>query len=62
MWKKMLLTVLAIIWIAILVAYLAFAMAIVTVSLYNTTPIAGYIAGVLTMAVLIVFPIRLFME
>ena len=59
MWKKIL-TVLVLIGLAILVVYMSFSMAIVTVSLYNTTPIAGYISGVLMAAVLIVFPIRLF--
>lgn len=58
MWKKMLLTVLAIIWIAILVAYLAFAMAIVTVSLYNTMPLLGYISFVLMAAVIVTFMLR----
>lgn len=59
MWKKIL-TVLVMVGLAILVVYMSFAMAILTVSLYNTTPIVGYISGILMAAVLIVFPIRLF--
>lgn len=58
--KQIILTVLTIIWLSILVVYIAFAMAVATHALYNTMPILGYISGVLTAAVLIVFPIRLF--
>lgn len=58
MWKKTILTVLVIIGIAILVAYVAFAMAMFTQVLYNTMPLLGYISFALMAAVIVTFMFR----
>lgn len=59
MWKKIL-TVLVIIGLAILVVYMASAMAVFTIALYNTAPILGHISGVLMAVTMIVVPIQMF--